>query len=379
MTTNPVTKVEAMMEARIGLRLDPGLRGRLARSLEDEAAAAGLTLKSYSEALVVDAAVFQRLLDRITVQQTFFFRDPGVFEALATYVIPNLSEPIVAWSAGCSNGQEAYSLAMLLHESGSRDWKVLGTDISTRAVARATEAVYSEAETLGVTLQRRERHMRGCAGGWEVLPSLRAHVRFEHHNLSRNVPPFPAGSCQLILCRNVLIYFSPKELQRLLGRFAVVISLDGYLVLGASESLWQLTERFRLNRVGDAFMYRLASKEPTPERRRSQQPTLTDRRRNLTVGQLLGQGEAAAASGDFAAAVTAFRQATYMDPEHPVPYFQLALCLEQAGDLDAARIALEAAQDAIRRCDRSRFQADLDGFHTDELVVAIARRLGEAT
>lgn len=379
MTTNPVAEVEAMMEARIGLRLDPSLRGRLARSLEDEAAAAGLTMKSYSEALMVDAAVFQQLLDRITVQQTFFFRDPGMFEALATHVIPNLSEPIVAWSAGCSNGQEAYSLAMLLHESGSRDWKVLGTDLSTRAVARATQAVYSEAESLGVTLQRRERHMRRCAGGWEVLPSLRAHVRFEHHNLSRSVPPFPSGSCQLILCRNVLIYFSPKELQRLLDRFAAVIRPDGYLVLGASESVWQLTERFRLNRVGDAFMYRLASKEPTPERRRSQQPMVTDRRRNPTVGQLLGQGESAAATGDFDAAVTAFRQATYLDPEHPVPYFQLALCLEQAGELDAARKALEAAQEAIRRCDRSRFQADLDGFHTDELVAAIERRLGQST
>lgn len=379
MTTNPVADVEAMMEARIGLRLDPSLRGRLVRSLEDEAAASGLTLNSYSQALAVDTAAFQRLLDRITVQKTFFFRDPAMFEALATHVIPGLSEPIVAWSAGCSNGQEAYSLAMLLHESGSRDWSVIGTDISTRAVARATKAVYSEAETLGMTPQRREHHMRRCAGGWEVSPSLRAHVRFEHHNLSRHVPPFPAGGCHLILCRNVLIYFSSKELQRLLDRFAAAIRPDGYLILGAAESLWQLTDRFRLNRVGDAFMYRLASKEPIPERRRSQQPMVTDRRRILTVGQLLGQGEAAAAAGDFTAAITAFRQATYLDPEHPVPYFQLALCLEQAGELDAARKALEAAQDAIRRCDRSRFQEDLDGFHADELIAAIERRLGQAT
>jgi chemotaxis methyl-accepting protein methylase len=374
-----VADVEAMMAARIGLRLDPSLRGRLERSLADEAAAAGLSLDHYSEALQLDTAVFQRLLDRITVQQTSFFRDPEIFATLATYVMPHLNEPVVAWSAGCSNGQEAYSLAMLLQESGLRDWTVLGTDISARALAKAQRGAYSEAEMAGVSPARRDVHMRRGQTGWEVLPALRGHVRFQHHNLSGTAVPLPVGSCQLILCRNVLIYFIPKELLRVLDRFATVIRRDGYLILGASESLWQLSERFRLNRIGDSFMYRLSSAEPTVERRHTQQPATTDRRRHPTVAHLLGQGEAAAASGDFAGAASAFRRATYMDPEHPVPYFQLALCLERSGQVDAARKALEAARAAIQRCDKSRFQADLDGFHVDELVIAIERRLGQAT
>lgn len=371
--------VEAMMAYRIGLRLDPSLRGRLVRSLQDEAAACGLSVDGYSKALAHDSAAFQRLLDRITVQQTSFFRDPAVFEALATHVIPNLSEPALAWSAGCSNGQEAYSLAMLLQESRLRNWRVLGTDISIRALARAREGVYSDAEADGLSPGRRERHMRRRPAGWEVTSSLRSHVTFQHQNLSRGVAPFPAGACQLILCRNVLIYFNPRELLRLIDRFATMIQSDGYLVLGGSESLWQLSDRFRLNRVGAAFMYRLSSIANAPERRRSHEPVALEQRRSPTVAHLLAEGEAAAASGDFAAAALAFRQATGLDPDHPVPYFRLALCLERSGQLAAARTALEAARAAIQRCDRERLQDDLDGFHADELALAIERRLAEAT
>jgi len=358
-----------MMAARIGLRLDPGLRARLTRTIEDEAAAMDLTLERYSERLLLDPTIFQRLLNRITVQQTSFFRDPDVFDALATEVLPKLKEPVVAWSAGCSYGQEAYSLAMLLQESGLREWTVLGTDISTSALDRAKLGAFSDAELGGVSPERRRRHFQRTATGWEVLPALRDRLTFQHHNLGRAALPIAAASCHLILCRNVLIYFSQKELLRLLDRFAAAIRNDGYLVLGASESLWQLSASFRLNRVGDVFMYRLPSTEATPERRRSQP-------RQVTLGQLLGQGEAAAAAGDYAGAAEAFRHATLLDPGHPVPYFQLALCLERAGQGGAAREALAAAQLAILSGDTARFETDLAGFHVNELIVAIERRLG---
>ena len=375
MSAGALASVESLMSARIGLRLDPGLRGRLLHALEEEAAAAGLSVDSFVDALVHDPQMFQRLLNRVTVQQTSFFRDPEVFAALATHVVPRLAEPVQVWCAGCSHGQEAYSVAMLLAESGLQDWVVVGTDISTRALDRARQGVYSDAEIESIAGERARIHLRRCTAGWEIEPDLRKHVLFRHHNLGRATIPVSPSSCQLILCRNVLIYFSAAELARVLARFATAMQPDGYLVLGAAESLWQLTDRFRMHRVGEAFMYRLPSVHAAPDRRREHRDAPVERRRRETLGQLLGQGETAAAAGDFAVAAAAFRRASFIEPDHPLPYFQLALCLEQARQHDGAREAFEAAQSALSRGDRVRFQADLDGFHVDELATAIERRL----
>jgi chemotaxis protein methyltransferase CheR len=343
--------------------------------LKEEASAAGLSVESFVEVLVQDSQMFQRLLNRITVQQTKFFRDAEVFAALAAHVVPHLAEPVLVWCAGCSHGQEAYSVAMLLAESGLSDWVVLGTDLSTRALERARLGVYSKAEIDGLPHERARTHFRQSRAGWEIEPELRSHVKFQHHNLSRPTMPVSPLSCQLILCRNVLIYFSTAELPRVIDRFATAMQPDGYLVLGASESLWRLTDRLRMHRVGDAFMYRLPSITVAPERRRERLAAPVERRRRETLGQLLGQGEAAAAAGDFAAAAASFRRASFLAPDHPLPYFQLALCLEQARRHEEARDAFEEARAILSRGDQSRFQADLDGFHVDELSTAIERRL----
>jgi chemotaxis protein methyltransferase CheR len=155
MATDAIEGIESVLEGRVGLRLDPGLRTRIHRAVGEESAAAGLSLADYSSALDRDPELFQRLLNRITVQHTWFFRDPEVFDAVAAEVIPKGEEPIVAWSAGCSNGQEAYSLAMLLHESGRRDWFVIGTDVSTEAIREPTAA------------STRRPRSRACPhGGW---------------------------------------------------------------------------------------------------------------------------------------------------------------------------------------------------------------------
>ena len=178
MSAGALASVESLMSARIGLRLDPGLRGRLLHALQEEAAAAGLSVDSFVDALVHDPQMFQRLLNRVTVQQTSFFRDPEVFAALATHVVPRLAEPVQVWCAGCSHGQEAYSVAMLLAESGLQDWVVVGTDISTRALDRARQGVYSDAEIENIAGERARIHLRRCTAGSSgeklALPSDRA-------------------------------------------------------------------------------------------------------------------------------------------------------------------------------------------------------------
>jgi chemotaxis methyl-accepting protein methylase len=373
--TDAIEGIESVLEGRVGLRLDPGLRTRIHRAVGEESAAAGLSLADYSSALDRDPELFQRLLNRITVQHTWFFRDPEVFDAVAAEVIPKGEEPIVAWSAGCSNGQEAYSLAMLLHESGRRDWFVIGTDVSTEAIRRANSGVYSAAEVTSLSARRLARHMRPAPGGWEVRPELRERTRFVHHNLTSDVGPVPTGSCSIVMCRNVLIYFNQEELARVLDRIGSLIRPDGYLFLGGAESLWRRSETFQLMRVGGAFAYRLSAAPAVLERRRIVQRVSNEMRRPASVSSLRGAAEAAAAAGDFAGAAYSLRQAAYLDPDQPVLLFQMALYLERAGRPALAQLALEASRSAIARCETSHVEAALEGFRPDELEHEIDRRL----
>src|SRR5437773_8184639 len=123
MTRDPVVeavvdRVAEMLGSQIGLRAEPTVRGRLRRCIRDEAADRGLDLESYLATLAAHGNAFQSLLNRVTVQETSFFRHPQHFEVLARDILPDLPQPIRIWSAGCANGQEPYSLAMVLEARG---------------------------------------------------------------------------------------------------------------------------------------------------------------------------------------------------------------------------------------------------------------------
>jgi len=135
----------------------------------------------------------------VTVQESGFFRHPDQFAALAHEVLPALEGPVVVWSAGCANGQEAYSLAMELAASGHPDWQVLATDISAAAVARTRAARYTTAELAGIPPVHR-RWLLPAGDLWEVDPTLRARVRVEQANLTTRFPTAP-GRCQVVFCR----------------------------------------------------------------------------------------------------------------------------------------------------------------------------------
>jgi len=131
--TTAVRVAENLVAERTGIELGGGLRERLAAHLDEAASARGLTPARFAAGLAGDPGAFQELLDRVTVQETGFFRHPDQFAALAREVLPALDGPVVVWSAGCANGQEAYSLAMELAASGLPDWRVVATDISATA------------------------------------------------------------------------------------------------------------------------------------------------------------------------------------------------------------------------------------------------------
>jgi chemotaxis methyl-accepting protein methylase len=253
--SGPVQVATRLLVERTGMRVTEGLKERLAAYLDGAARASGRTPEGYAAGLAGDPGAFQELLDCVTVQESGFFRHPDQFTALAREVLPSLEGPVVVWSAGCANGQEAYSLAMELAASGRPDWEVLATDISAAAVARARAGRYSTAELAG--LPPVHRHWLRPAGDlWEVDPALRRRVRVGQADLTTRFPA-PPGRCQVVFCRNVLIYLTREVTESFLDRLSSWLTPGGLVFLGYSETMLAPTDRLRLDRVGDTHALRV--------------------------------------------------------------------------------------------------------------------------
>lgn len=366
-----VEQVSALVRERAGLQLDTVMRTRLVRALED-ARRQGEDDPSLLLRLRSDPSARQWLYDELTVQETSFFRDPAQFAGLAETVLPSLPDPVVLWSAGCSNGQEAWSLAMVLAEQG-RSGQVVATDLSERALARTREGRYAEREMRGLSAERRDRWFvkqgNGPGATYTVVPALRRLVRVDRHNLATDLAPLPQAS--VVFCRNVLIYFGRADVAAAVRRFHEVLAGDGWLFLGFSETLWTLSEAFVPVRMGEAYAYRPAGAPPRPGRSAEPRavrralptvPVLDDLRgsgpgspatprtaftrvgESSDVAVLLAQGERALRSGLAADAVSAFRGAAYLAPDLPLPHLELGLALYALGEKAAARRALQTAR-----------------------------------
>jgi chemotaxis methyl-accepting protein methylase len=376
--------VAELVAKRSGIIFQPSSRGRLLIALTEEARLRAVRPEVLAERLRHDAEAFQSLLDRITVQETSFFRDPGQFAALAS-ILTSIPEPVTIWSAGCANGQEAYSLAMTLAESGIRDWNVLASDISTTALSRSETARYSDREIRGLSDERRDRYLTRSGEGWDVVAPLRDRVTILRHNLVSELPPFAPGACSIVFCRNVFIYLHRDDVARFLDRVHDRMAADGFLFLGFSESLWQISERFRLQRIGDAFVYRPGGGDLTPPvlapERSVPAPMPTLRREPVTspdIREMLATGEAAAERLDHSAAAASFRQAAYLDPDHALAHFHLGLALEALGDDRSAQRAFRAAAAVIEAGSSETLQGGLGGFGSRDLAQVLRSKLKAA-
>ena len=188
------------------------------------------------------------MLDTLTTNKTSFFREPVHFSFLRESILPALRDPghpIRIWSAGCSSGEEPYSLSILLREafqdSARRDIRILATDLSRRVLAQAREATYSEAQVEGVSAKLRSRYFKRVkdresgTSRYQVKPEIRSNVTFAPLNL---IDPWPMkGPFQVIFCRNVMIYFDRGIRARLVERFRQLLPKGGHLFVGHSESL----------------------------------------------------------------------------------------------------------------------------------------------
>jgi chemotaxis protein methyltransferase CheR len=265
-------RVRALLGSSAGLVFDECRRDSLAYSLGERLTACGLASVEDYLALVSSprgGAELQALLNEVTIQETHFFRNPPQFRALRQHVLPQLIRRAAAadrrlriWSAGCSTGEEAYSLAMLVREAlpllDGWDVRIVATDVSTRALEVARAGRYGARALLAAPPDDVARWFVRDGDEYVVRPEVRELVEFRHHNLVTEPVPFAEldESVDLLLCRNVTIYFSRETTRRLMASFHAALADGGYLFLGHSETLWQIDDRFRLVTLGDAFVYR---------------------------------------------------------------------------------------------------------------------------
>jgi len=198
------------------------------------------------------------LINALTTNVTAFFRENHHFEALAQYMLPEAlkrnqqSRRVRLWSAGCSSGEEAYCLAIIANEvlppQQHWDLKILGSDIDSNVLATAEHGIYGMDRLASMSPQRLQRYFRkGVAeqiGNARISSQLAAQVSFRTLNLLHEWPM--RGPFDVIFCRNVMIYFDQATRERLVGRFADLLTPDGYLCLGHSESILPGTAPFTL-------------------------------------------------------------------------------------------------------------------------------------
>jgi len=244
---------------RIGTTLTPFCR---ARGIDHFDKLAAILDRSADPELSLD------VIDALLNNETSFFRDPTVFTQLSQEILPRIAAEregerrMRIWSAACSSGQEAYSLAILLAEQSERwaGWKIeiLGSDISRSAIKQARDGLYSQFEVQrGLPIRQLVSWFDPVLDqGWRVKPELASLVTFSRHNLLG--PPPAGGRFDLILCRNALLYFSPERRHQMLEGLSLALAPNGALLLGAGETALGNSNRF----VSDSSMpmvYRSAS------------------------------------------------------------------------------------------------------------------------
>jgi len=214
-------------------------------------------LEDYTKHLRANPAEVEALCQDILINVTSFFRDPEMFEVLKTKVVPTLlkkrqrQDPIRVWALGCSTGEEAYSLAMILSEATEASntttpVQIFATDISAPAIDRARAGVYSKERLQDLSRERLRRFFVEQHGEFRVAKSIRDLCVFSRHNVMSD-PPF--SRMDLVSCRNLLIYLEPSLQQRIIPVLHYALKPTGFLVLGASETVGRFSDLFV---VGDS-------------------------------------------------------------------------------------------------------------------------------
>jgi chemotaxis protein methyltransferase CheR len=243
--------VLTLLQKRTGLIFPATRLDEIAETMDKAAQALNISLDQYSQNLAYDSIMFDDLCNQVTIAETYFFRDPRQFDFVKEQVIPgwcrsvlngpkdNKDKSFHVWSAGCSTGEEPYSLAILFDQAGLGDSvQVTATDISKKALAHAAKALYVP-WSLRISDQNFCHHyFDQNEGRYQLHKRHSSRVRFAHLNLLDDISSFHKvglASVDLIFCRNVLIYFDAKAIAEAMTKFYSLLKPGGYLVLGPSD------------------------------------------------------------------------------------------------------------------------------------------------
>jgi chemotaxis protein methyltransferase CheR len=210
---------------------------------------------AYFEAISKDKELFYEFLDRMTINVSEFFRNPGRWEVLENKILPRLmqeSRKLKCWSAACSTGEEPYTLTLiLLRKQYMRDATVLATDIDEGAIAKAKQGVYTERSLQDCPKDLIDKYFIKDSLSYRISPEVKNHVTFKKHNLLAD--PFDSGF-DLIICRNVMIYFTEEAKHELYHKFSRALRPGGVLFVGSTEQIFQ-PQQYQFA-PEDTFFYR---------------------------------------------------------------------------------------------------------------------------
>ncbi|MRS13106.1 MAG: tetratricopeptide repeat protein [Actinobacteria bacterium] len=270
LTLEEFRRFRDLLHKHSGIYLEESKLDSLRISLVTRATRLGYTsLSEYYKALARDDHEFNELLNLVTINETSFFRFPAQFAALRNNVLPEImasraggNRVMRIWSAGCSTGEEPYSIAMTVMDSGIEvagyTPQILGTDVSTKALARAKAGVYGTRAMLNVPDDVVSRYFEATPNGdHRVTDRVRKYVDFGYQNLIRE--PYPLslmGNWDIIFCRNVTIYFRLESTRRVVQNFYDSLNEGGYLFIGHSETLTSVSDTFEAVEIGGVFLYR---------------------------------------------------------------------------------------------------------------------------
>ena len=267
-----------LLEARTGQQLTMSRRWRIETALSALLRERGIsTLDELITILVMgkEPNLSQRVVEALLNNETYFFRDRAPFDLLARHALPELairrakSKRLRIWSAGCSTGQEAYSLAMLFADEPTKwaGWTIdiLGTDVSNSCVDRARAGTYTQFEVQrGLAIGQMIKWFEETPEGWRAVEALRKPLRFQIHNLLE--PPPQPGGFDIVLCRNVMLYLSPDKKALAFERLANSLAEDGWLMLGAGETVIGQSKKLGAD-INARGLYRLTGDGSQVEKR----------------------------------------------------------------------------------------------------------------
>jgi chemotaxis protein methyltransferase CheR len=324
------------------------------------------------------SADLEALVEQLTVGETYFFRDPALVAALRTAVLPDIlsrrstDRALRIWSAGCSTGEEPYTIAILLQQRAQlEDWDVLlvGTDVNRASLRLAREAVYPAWSFRAVSEEFRQRYFRAtrAPNTWQLTDDIRRLVRFGWSNLADEALAPPSANFDLIVCRNVTIYFDAARTQRLYHTLIDALAPGGWLVLGPSDPMPNHAQRLERVEAAETVLWRRpappASRPREPHRPRSYPArhlpvsgsmlsvpaARPDHMPALRVAEVAARGGdddglraglLALESGSYASAIQWLRRSTFRNPNTPLGQFALARAYLGVGDTARAQAAL---------------------------------------